>query len=132
MIAAIVIAILAVAALAYVVRPVGAPSQPLGPEGGDDVAEEQKHMALEALVDLEDERDSGKLTDAEFKILRERYESEALAALRALDSREKKKSTDDELEREIAQARERMRCPSCGARRVADTTTCAACGSPLS
>ena len=127
MTAALVIALLAVAGLVYVVAPVGRHRKSLlevDPESG---AEEEKRVALTGILDLEEERDSGKLSDGEFAELRARYEQDAVAALRALDD-EPQEASEDRLEREIAAAREKLRCRTCGAPRGA-ATRCPSCGS---
>jgi rRNA maturation endonuclease Nob1 len=61
----------------------------------------QKDAAIEAMVDIENERELGKLSDADFEALRAEYERDALAALRALETAETD-DADDQLEAEIA------------------------------
>lgn len=108
MTAALVIAFLAVVALAYVAVPLRRP-QPTDP-GPDAIGEleDRKHAALVAILDLEAERDVGKLSDDDLQQLRGTYESEALAALVALDD---VNDAPDALEREIAAVRRRLQQP---------------------
>ena len=128
MIATIAIAVLAVAALIYVAAPLRRGPRfevDTGPTPQEE-ARDDKVVALAAIVDLEQERDAGKLSADDFAFLRGEYERDALEALRKLDATGET-SLDDELEREIAAARQRLACPSCGAPRDAGTP-CARCG----
>ncbi|MGH2730209.1 MAG: hypothetical protein ACRDJI_06310 [Actinomycetota bacterium] len=128
MIAALLIAFLACAALAYVLAPVrgGPRSEP--PDESATAAEVagRKRAALTAILDLETERDVGKLSLADFEALRAEYEAQALAALAELDALESR-SGDDAVEAEIAAVRARLVCPSCGAVR-APSGACPQCG----
>ena len=128
MILVIAVALLACAALAYVALPLGSrrggreeePSQ----EGELDA---RKTSALSAIVDLENERLVGKLSDEDFDVLRAQYEAEALRALTELDAlRAETGAPDDALEAEIAEMRQRLACPRCGSLRTADGT-CSQC-----
>lgn len=128
MIPTVIVALLALAALVYVAAPVKR-----GPRRNIDdtpdprsALEERKYAALEALVDLEEEADMGKLDERELSGLKQRYEREALEALAALDSVDLV-GTSDPLEAEIAAMKERLTCPACGAPREPGTR-CARCG----
>ncbi|MDQ3941044.1 MAG: hypothetical protein M3238_06830 [Actinomycetota bacterium] len=128
MITAIVIGVLACAALVYVAMPLRR-----GPVWEtDDIpsplqeAEEKKSAALAGIVDLEQERDAGKLSAEDFHALRAEYESDALEALKELDATPAA-APEDDLEKEIAAARQRMTCPSCGAPRDPGSA-CSRCG----
>jgi predicted nucleic acid-binding Zn-ribbon protein len=126
----LIVVVLAVLVLAWVLIPLrqGTRRDP-HPESADvDEAIAQKEAALDALVDIEHEREVGKLTDADFETLRAQYEAEALTALRSLNT--SIVDANDELEAEIAAMKDRLResCPSCGADRVRGRP-CAACGS---
>lgn len=129
MTAAVVVALLAVVAIAYVVRPIGRNRTPFIDESEPDNADDKKRVALTAILDLEEERDGGKLSEAEFRALRARYEHDAVAALRELDQRTTGSELESQLEREIASARDRLRCRTCGAPR-SDGERCPSCGSP--
>lgn len=98
-------------------------------EETDDVAEAQadKRVKLGALVELEEDRVAGKLSQADFELLRRQYESEAIAALKRLDSLTDQPVPEDDLEAEIARVRSRLRCPSCGAPRQ-PSERCPECG----
>ncbi|MBW3595196.1 MAG: hypothetical protein KY391_06415 [Actinobacteria bacterium] len=128
MTAAIVVAVLAIAALVYVVAPLGRRDHPLDDAPSENAAEENKRVALTGILDLEEERDAGKLSDDEFEDLRIRYERDAIAALRRLETTPGA-VLEDRLEREIADAREKLRCRTCGAPRGSSAARCPSCGS---
>lgn len=116
---ALVVAVIAVAALAYVAAPVRREREPEALGDAMTELEEAKHVALNAILDLENERDMGKLTDDDLAELRAVYEAQALAALHEIDE-VSETDTSDPLEREIARVRDRLNADSCSA-----------CGSPL-
>lgn len=127
MIYVLLIAALAVAALAFVAAPLSRrdPEIVAGPESE---LEEKKLVALTAILDLEGERDVGKLSEEDFAELRAVYGAQALEALHQLDAIG---AGTDPLETEIARVRERMtadRCPECGAPRRPGAGACARCG----
>lgn len=128
MIGGVIVALLALAALVYVVSPLrrSGHQEPADESGALDEARERKESALSAIIDLEEEAEVGKLTMRELEILREEYEREALAALEQLDRVAAPSRTDDPLEAEIAAMRKRLACPSCGALRD-DLGTCSRC-----
>lgn len=126
---ALVIAVLAVAAVAFVAAPLRRRDRGESLDPTIEL-EEKKTVALTAILDLENERDVGKLSDEDFVELRSIYEVQALEALHQLD-RAHDIDGSDPLEREIARVRERIgdrRCPACGAPRRPGADTCAACG----
>ena len=128
MIATIAVVVVAIAALIYVAIPLrkGPRAEIDAAPTPEEEAQDDKVVALAAIVDLEQERDAGKLSGEDFAFLRDEYEQDALEALRKLDATGDT-SLDDELEKEIAAARQRLACPSCGAPRDAGTP-CAICG----
>ena len=129
MIPGLVVALLAIVALIYVTTPIRRAPAVLDDDGATSEAEARKVAALTAILDLESERDVGKMSEADLVELRSTYEHNALAALAELDAAEALSGADP-LEHEIAALRRRIsqdRCPSCGAARPAGTT-CARCG----
>lgn len=102
-----VVLLLALAAAAYVVRPLAGGPVPEPAELPAEVAgaEERKRIALEAIVDLEDDHSTGKLSDHDLEDLRLRYEAEAIAAIKEADG----VRGEDELEAEIARIRRGLR-----------------------
>jgi hypothetical protein len=124
----IVVAVAAIAALVYVIAPVArGPRVQTKDPGRIEEAEARKRTALSAIIDLEAERDAGKLSEGDFDTLRAAAEADALAALAEADLVANAELNDDDLEREIAEMRERLACPSCGAMRTPGKT-CARCG----
>ncbi len=128
MIEAIVVGLLVLAAAAFV-------SQPMrrGPRRDDvtasqavEEAGERKRSALRAILDMEEEKAVGKLSDGDFKVLRSQYEAEAVAALKELDA-VRVENSDAELEDEILRIKESMVCGSCGAIKP-EGSRCPACG----
>lgn len=129
MTAAIIVAALAVGAIAYIVAPIGRWHRDVEESSSETEAEEKKRVALIGILDLEEERDGGKLSEAEFIDLRARYERDALAALQELDKIAPAATAEEQLEREIAAARAKLSCGTCGAPRVDEGVPCASCGS---
>lgn len=127
MISVLVVAALASLALAYVLVPLwrGASAGAAEPSARVGEIDSRKRSALTAIVDLEEERALGKLTEADFDALVSGYEQDALSALEDLDLA--RVSVEDELEGEIAALRSRLECPVCGAARPSGTA-CPRCG----
>lgn len=121
MVAVILVVLLLGLALAYVLTPLRRTGgEPVGtdPRGQAEAhAEDKKNSAFTALVDIEDEREVGKLCAADFEVLRREYEAEALAALHELDDIHFTLRSDEALEAEIAAVRAGLECPSCGGAR---------------
>ncbi len=128
MIGVLVVALLTFAALLYVVGPLRRQTSDDEPVDISTLeqAQERKTTALNAIIDLEEEAQVGKLTDRELEILRRGYEREALAALHQLDNLGAVTSERDPLEEEIAAMRKQLACPSCGALR-GSAGTCSRC-----
>ena len=127
---AIIVALLACAALAFVAQPVRR-----GPRTDEvtltDAIEDvgaRKRSALVAILDMEEEKALGKLSDGDFTVLRSQYEAEAVAALKELDA-VRRDAKDGELEAEIARLKEAMVCSTCGAI-TPEGARCSACGAP--
>lgn len=129
MTAAIIIGALTLAAIAYIVAPIGRTRRTVEEAITETGAEEKKRVALTGILDLEEERDGGKLSETEFVDLRARYERDAVEALNELDTAPRGSIVEDRLEQEIAAARDKLRCGTCGAPRGADTARCHSCGS---
>lgn len=121
MVAVILVVLLLGLALAYIltplIRPGGEPAEEDPRTAAAIDAEDRKMSALTGLVDIEDEREVGKLSAADFELLRREYEAEAMAALHELDDIHFTLRTDEALEAEIAAVRAGLECPSCGGAR---------------
>lgn len=130
MIGWIVVAMAALAALAYVTAPLRRPeTEPSNAIPVDlERAREEKTAALTAIIDLEEEAQVGKLTMSELETLRAEYEREALDALQRVDALTTPQTAEiDPLEAEIEAMKRRLACPSCGAIREPGAT-CSRCG----
>lgn len=130
MIEVLFVALAAVAVLVYIFLPLRSGPRrdvPLTSVRVED-AEEKKRSALNALIDIDEEHDIGKLSTRDFDALRTEYEAEAYQALVELDELEAAPA-DGELEAEISALRSKMTCPSCGALRPPGKA-CEHCGAP--
>jgi hypothetical protein len=107
------LAAVAVAALAaWILFPLLSRRPPAGPEPDDDRLGrllETKHAVYRSILDLELDRSLGKVSEADYLVMRRQHEAEALAVLREMDEMAGAGSLEDVLEREIAEARERLR-----------------------
>jgi hypothetical protein len=134
MLALIIGTLLAVGALAYVLYPlmVGpVPIRRVAPRTAPS-PKAAEHEAIVALREIEFDRVTGKLSDADYAELKSRYTARALQAMRASAATSSAASgapADDAIEAAVAAYRERMRsCPSCGPRPEADAVYCSNCG----
>jgi hypothetical protein len=132
MIAALVLGtILAVAVLAFVLAPVvlgvgrRSPAQrglPRAHRGA------RSDLAIAALREIEFDRATGKLSDADYAMLRERYANEALAAMRA-SALNAPAMPDDPVEAAVRAYRDaHPTCAKCGIRPEAGAIYCSNCG----
>jgi hypothetical protein len=125
--------LLALVALAYVLYPLFArgaePSRASAARLAPAVAPEQS--AVDVLREIEFDRATGKLSDADYGSLKATYTERALADLRARDSAEAlaELPAEDAAEAAISRYRARLgECPSCGPRPEADALYCSDCG----
>lgn len=105
----LLVAVVALAALVYVVAPLRRSDDA---ERFDPTAEleAKKVVALNAILDLESERDVGKLSATDFSALRAVYEAQALELIHQMDGIDATEGSDP-LEQEIAVIRQRLRNP---------------------
>jgi hypothetical protein len=128
--------LLVVAALAYVLyplvfgqasptaRPTLARRAVRTPDGGED--------AIVALREIEFDRATGKLSDADYAVLKVRYTQRALDAMRASGSAAADAPVDDAVEAAVLAIRARLRsCARCGPRPEPDAIYCSNCGAYL-
>ncbi len=100
----------------------------------EDPDETPRGIALLALKELDLDRETGKLSDEDYRMLQSRYAAEALQALR----NEEEETADSQIEALIAGQRARpspadlpsghLVCPTCGPRPEADACFCSGCG----
>jgi len=131
--------LLAVGALAYVLYPLffdtaeRAVPRP--------VASEETESAIRALREIEFDRATGKLSDADYQALRSRYAGQALAEMRAAAGDAERseapppsganQSLDDIEARVKAYRQARKECTTCGLRPEPDAIYCSSCGGYL-
>ncbi len=132
---ALIAALVGAAALWLVLQPFMAPRrtiavarEPLDPE------ETPKGVALTALKEIEFDRETGKLSDADYEFLKAKYTAAALEALRG------ETVGADDIEAMIAHRARALRsadasmppaCTSCGPRPEPDAVFCSTCGQTL-
>ena len=136
MIAALVIGtLLAVGALAFVLYPIffGETRAPVRAGVGRKASDQD--AAVIALREIEFDRATGKLSDADYAELKTRYTREAIAAMRrsatapATETAASGRPTDDELEAVVRAYRDnKVRCLECGPRPEPDAVFCSNCG----
>jgi len=103
--------------------------------------ETPKGVALAALKEIEFDRETGKLSDADYELLKAKYTSAALEALRA----EQAVPASDDIEALIAARVRSIRsggastpststvsCPTCGPRPEGNAVFCSSCGRRIS
>lgn len=104
MTAAFITLLLAVSAVAFVAWPLlGRVAVTADEDPEVDVLRERQQAAVEALRELDYERQIGKMTDAEYFPLRERYARQAMALLKLIDQRDA--ARENALEQAIASRR---------------------------
>jgi hypothetical protein len=102
--------------------------------------ETPRGVALLALKEIEFDRETGKLSDEDYRFLKEKYTAEALEALRAEEGKGQGQGAPDDAEAMIAHRVRALRsaaasappdapvCPTCGPRPEADAVFCSSCG----
>lgn len=137
---AVAAALVGVVALWLVLRPLlGPPPLPDLVEEPVEQEETPKGVALLALKEIEFDRETGKLSDADYLYLKNKYTAEALEVLRTEDGA----GVPDDVEALIAHRVRALRfaaasappgapaCPSCGPRPEGDAVYCSTCGARL-
>jgi hypothetical protein len=133
-------ALVGLLSLFVVLRPLIWPAPPEDPVFEPVEQEETpRGVALLALKEIEFDRETGKLSDEDYRFLKEKYTAEALEALRA----EEGTKAPDDVEALIAHRVRALRsaaasappgarvCVSCGPRPEPDAVFCSTCGSRL-
>ncbi len=101
----------------------------------------QRDATYLAIKDLENDHAMGKLSDADYRSLRAKYETKAVAILQELDSLNGARAsrvavTDEVIEREVGRLRRASvagstHCPKCGTPHAPEDVFCAKCGASL-
>jgi hypothetical protein len=143
MIALIVGTLLAVGALAYVLAPLFLPvaagrTSTMAVRGRREAHREptESELAVSALREIEFDRATGKLSDADYAELKAAYTRQAIAAMRAEDAAGAMAGAsatvaegDDAVEAKILAYRlRRASCDVCGPRPEVDALWCSSCG----
>jgi hypothetical protein len=112
------------------------------PVEAEDLEQTPKGIALSALKEIEFDRETGKLSDADYEMLQAKYTRTALEALRTEDAARAGAAvgTPDDIEARIAARVTALRsastpmspgaatCPNCGPRPEVDAVFCSDCG----
>ncbi len=135
--------LLATGAVYFVLRPILYPEvegRGTGNEGRGDEGEDPEDdlspraVALRALKEIEFDRATGKLSDADYDVLKTRYTSEALAALRAEGPGSGMRDAGSVVPDAAAHPASRiphLACPAHGPRPEPDAAFCSECGCRL-
>lgn len=118
-------------------RPAAAWNAPSALEDLED--DSPKNQALAALREIEFDRETGKLSEADFAELHARYQSRAVEALRAEESGRGERTATADVEALVAAKVQAMRsgtggpriCPTCGPRPETNAIFCSSCGGRL-
>jgi len=129
--------LLATGATYYVLRPIlrpepeefGMPSGDEGDDPGDDLSPQA--VALRALKEIEFDRATGKLSDADYDELHAKYQTAALAALREDAGARGPAAPAAQRAPAVAAAPRAPACPVDGPRPELDAVFCSACGRRL-
>lgn len=135
--------LLALGSLAFVLLPVFADAEPepLRRAGSARPGTDSETPAIDALREIEFDRATGKLADADYAALKAEYTAHALAELRARDAAAGDSAAGDSAgpndappvldaaEAAVLAYRRRQRpCPQCGPRPEPDAAYCSTCG----
>jgi hypothetical protein len=136
MLALVIGTLLAVAALAYVLYPLVFASPASGARPASRrvarAASDGDEDAIVALREIEFDRATGKLSDADYADLKTRYTQRALDAMRAAGSAPADAPVEDVVEAAVLAIRARLKsCVRCGPRPEPDAIYCSNCGAYL-
>ncbi len=101
------------------------------PHMRDREADRAKATALGAIRELEFDHATGKLSEDDYATLRARYEAKAVEVLSRPTRPAAATDADARIEAEIAMARKRARCASCGQPLPQTARFCPACGTAV-
>ena len=128
MIALILGTVLSIAVLAFVLTPVVVGVRRTASGRFSRVGPVAADLSIVALREIEFDRATGKLSDADYATLRERYANEALTAMRSSTER-RPVTADDPVEAAVRAYRDaHPTCAKCGIRPEPDAIYCSHCG----
>lgn len=119
--------VLALAALAFVLFPLFRDA-PRDAAAAEPLPDNDAERAVAALREVEFDRETGKLSDADYATLKATYTRGALAALRARDAAASGVSDADVEAMILAYRAKRSECETCGPRPEPDAVYCSTCG----
>lgn len=129
---------LAAVAVFFVLRPIITPPLPGNDSASAELEAEdpeddlsRRSVALRALKEIEFDRATGKLSDADYDALKAEYTTEALAALRADSAAAPAATPAISWPRTVAPPAARATCPTHGVRPEAEARFCSVCGRRL-
>ena len=139
MLALVIGTLLAVAALAFVLYPLLFETSAIGeratPRAARVASTGADEDAVAALREIEFDRATGKLSDADYTDLKTRYTARALEAMRVGEGASATSGVpmgEDAAEAAVLAVRRRLRtCARCGPRPEADAVYCSSCGAYL-
>ena len=128
--------LLAVVALAFVLHPLFFPpargAAPARVAADAPRPTREKEIAVAALREIEFDRATGKLSDADYAELKGRYTERAIAAMRHEEGSSGATAPEDEIEAAVLAWRARQpACATCGPRPEPDAVFCSTCGAFL-
>ena len=133
--------LVSLAAIAVVLEPLFGPASVIATDDHDldvvelEESESPKIQALLTLREIEFDRETGKLSDEDYRVLKAKYSAIAVAAIRdeQQDSTGDAEALEEEAERIIQEVSKQSSsvCPSCGPRPEYDAVFCSSCGRPL-
>lgn len=98
----------------------------------------QRDATYAAIKELEFDHAMGKLSDVDYRGMRAKYETKAVAILQELDGlkkapprRARSGDSAETIEQEVQRLRQGAHCPHCGAAHAANDVFCAKCGTAL-
>jgi hypothetical protein len=124
----IVGAVLAVLALVFVLHPLFDDAAHPSRVPRKLTVEPPATEAVQALREIEFDRETGKLSDADYGILKTRYTREAVAAFREEESEISGDAGDAAEAVILSYRRQQLGCPVCGPRPEPDAVYCSTCG----
>jgi hypothetical protein len=142
---AVAAVVIGIAVLVLVLEPLlagpdpAAPAEEPAPAGLGEPEETRKGRAITALKEIEFDRATGKLSDDDYRMLHERYQVEALEAMREEERETPAPAPEPDQIESLVAARLRVirggpsspTCPRCGPRPEADAVFCSSCGDRL-
>jgi len=91
----------------------------------------QRDTTYSMLKELEFDSQSGLITDQDRQDLEARYKKKAISVLKEIDNVEQGVDEEEQIEKQVAELRQRQFCPQCGARYQEQDRFCSHCGANL-